>query len=418
VLLYFPFHDGIHDGAEKLPLFTIHNQDTWLHSTPFYRTAMEMWNHGITFDFASDDMMSRAIVRDGRIILGNNGFKALVIPGVKRLPVKTLEQIVQITLDGGKVIFQDGIPGDVPGFADVENRRKAAGELVANAKGKFTEVSGSILPVLAESSVRRESMTGSGLRFVRRSHAEGFNYFIVNRSGKDFDGDLTLATDFASALVLDPWHPEIAGVVTGKAIPLRLAPLQSVVIRTFSHKIVAGSPWSLASAAPRAIPLDGPWKLEFTAGGPVLPKPAELASPMSWTTLADPVALNFSGTAKYSTAFDFTGPIDAITRLDLGKVAHTARVYLNGKPVGSSWCPPHLVDLTGTLKAGRNTLDIEVTNLAANRIADLDRRKIPWKQFHEINFVNIDYKNFDASSWPALESGLIGPVRLLVHAQP
>ena len=44
------------------------------------------------------------------------------------------------------------------------------------------------------------------------------------------------------------------------------------------------------------------------------------------------------------------------------------------------------------LKPGRNELVIEVTNLAANRIADLDRRKVPWKQFHEINFVNIDYK--------------------------
>ncbi len=61
---------------------------------------------------------------------------------------------------------------------------------------------------------------------------------------------------------------------------------------------------------------------------------------------------------------------------------------------------------------------MEVTNLAANRIADLDRRKVPWKQFHEINFVNIDYKLFDASGWPALDSGLLGPVRLLVTAKP
>ena len=66
----------------------------------------------------------------------------------------------------------------------------------------------------------------------------------------------------------------------------------------------------------------------------------------------------------------------------------------------------------------KNVLEIEVTNLAANRIADLDRRKVPWKQFHEINFVNIDYKLFDASAWPALDSGLLGPVRLLVPAKP
>jgi hypothetical protein len=418
VLLYFPFHDGIHDGAEKLPLFTIHNQDKWLHSTPFYQTAMEMWNHGITFDFTSDDMLSRATVRDGAIILGSNKFKVLVIPGAKRLPLGTLEKIVQIARDGGRVIFQDGIPGDVPGFHDLENRRKAAGELVANAKGQFVEVSGNILPALADHSVRRESMTGMGLRFVRRLSAEGFNYFIVNRSGKDFEGDLTLAVDYQSALVLDPWHPEQAGVVTGKTIHLRLAPLQSTVIRTFTHKNVPGTPWTVAGTATSSIPLAGPWKLEFIQGGPVLPKPTELAAPVSWTTLTDPAALNFSGTAKYSTAFDFTGSTDAKTSIDLGKVAHTARLHLNGKPVGNSWCPPHVVNLTGHLKPGRNTLVVEVTNLAANRIADLDRRKIPWKQFHEINFVNIDYKNFDASTWPAMESGLIGPVRLLIQGKP
>jgi len=62
---------------------------------------------------------------------------------------------------------------------------------------------------------------------------------------------------------------------------------------------------------------------------------------------------------------------------------------------------------------GVNTLEVEVTNLAANRIADLDRRKVDWKRFHEINFVNINYKPFDASGWPTFDSGLLGPVRLI-----
>jgi hypothetical protein len=65
------------------------------------------------------------------------------------------------------------------------------------------------------------------------------------------------------------------------------------------------------------------------------------------------------------------------------------------------------------LKQGRNLLEIEVTNLAANRIADLDRRKVSWKAFHEINFVNIDYKPFDASAWEPVPSGLLGPVQLV-----
>ena len=108
-------------------------------------------------------------------------------------------------------------------------------------------------------------------------------------------------------------------------------------------------------------------------------------------------------------------PLPASFIVNLGKVANTTRVLLNAQPLGIAWCAPHRVDLTQALKVGKNLLDIEVTNLAANRIADLDRRKIPWKKFHEINFVNIDYKHFDSAAWPAMDSGLLGPVTLLVH---
>jgi hypothetical protein len=37
---------------------------------------------------------------------------------------------------------------------------------------------------------------------------------------------------------------------------------------------------------------------------------------------------------------------------------------------------------------------------------------VPWKNFHEINFVNIDYRPFNAADWPLTDSGLLGPVTL------
>ena len=60
-----------------------------------------------------------------------------------------------------------------------------------------------------------------------------------------------------------------------------------------------------------------------------------------------------------------------------------------------------------------NVLEIEVTNLAANRIRDLDRRGAEWKIFEDINFVNRQYEPFDATKWPVVPSGLLGPVRLV-----
>jgi hypothetical protein len=64
------------------------------------------------------------------------------------------------------------------------------------------------------------------------------------------------------------------------------------------------------------------------------------------------------------------------------------------------------------LKQGENTITIEVANLMANRIRYMDKNKIEWRRYHEINFVNINYKNFDAADWNVRPSGLEGPVTI------
>ena len=62
------------------------------------------------------------------------------------------------------------------------------------------------------------------------------------------------------------------------------------------------------------------------------------------------------------------------------------------------------------LKIGENAITIEVANLMANRIRYMDQHKMEWRKYHEINFVNINYKPFDASNWEVQPSGLEGPI--------
>jgi hypothetical protein len=92
-------------------------------------------------------------------------------------------------------------------------------------------------------------------------------------------------------------------------------------------------------------------------------------------------------------------------------VADSARVELNGKPVATLFVPPYRAEI-GPLLEGENRLTIEATNVAANRIRDLDRRGVKWRIFKDINLVNINYQPFDASKWPIREAGLLGPVTL------
>jgi hypothetical protein len=85
---------------------------------------------------------------------------------------------------------------------------------------------------------------------------------------------------------------------------------------------------------------------------------------------------------------------------------------VNGHSAGKRWSLPFVLRIGKYLKPGSNLLEIEVTNLSANRIRDLDRTNVPWKVFHNINIVNQEYEPFDASNWPLEPSGLTEPLRL------
>jgi len=163
-------------------------------------------------------------------------------------------------------------------------------------------------------------------------------------------------------------------------------------------------------------PLEGPWQVEFVAGGPTLPKPTVIEHLTSWTAWQDDSgALRaFSGTARYTLTFERPSSSANLWALDLGTVCHSARVTLNGQDLGMCYARPFRLVLPQALQESSNRLEIEVTNLMANRLADLDWRGQPWQKFF---FVTIEYQPFDAADWAPLPSGLLGPVRMVPLGQ-
>ena len=135
--------------------------------------------------------------------------------------------------------------------------------------------------------------------------------------------------------------------------------------------------------------------------------------PQTWETL-DELTRVTMGTGVYTTTFKLTSKEAAASWLiDLGDVRESARVYINGQFIGCAWSVPFVLDTRGTLVAGENTLRIEVTNLPANRIADLDRKGVQWRKMEEINVVDINYKKTLYDQWEPMPSGLNTSVRLV-----
>ncbi|MFZ0828296.1 MAG: glycosyl hydrolase [Verrucomicrobiia bacterium] len=434
VLLYWPIYDFWHDPAGRLAQLQVETQQTWFENQPIGKTAHELWNRGYAFDYVSDRQLQTARVVDGKIQMPGGNYKVIVVPECKVMPLPTLKKLLALAKSGATVIFQNDFPGDVPGWGNLEKRRDGYRIIcdfvrrdlnitvvpvrIKRGTGMlFFEKNALLDLALGEVSVTREPMADAGLSFVRRSFAGGWNYFIANRSGINFDGWATLGRPGKSVVFLDPMTGN-SGVaasresVSGSSeVHLQLAPGGSLILRALSHATVKGPAWNYWQTDGRTVEIPGDWNVKFLAGGPVPPAPLSITSLVSWTKFGNTNTQSFGGTAQYSITFDAPVSAKGSCLLDLGDVRQSARVKLNGKDYGTLILPPFRVTVDN-LKPTGNRLEIEATSVAANRIRDLDRRGVSWKNFHDINFVNIDYQPFNAAAWPPTDCGLLGPVTL------
>jgi len=153
--------------------------------------------------------------------------------------------------------------------------------------------------------------------------------------------------------------------------------------------------------------------LSFTEEAPKVNGTFKLRQAQTWEKLSAETAVTM-GTGVYTTSFRLNKEqAKQHWMIDLGDVRESARVYINNQFVGCAWAVPFILDCRNTLKKGKNELRIEVTNLPANRINDLDKKGIKWRKMKEINVVDINYKKTTYDGWAPVPSGLNSPVRLI-----
>ena len=417
ILLYWPIHDYWNDPAGRVKDFTVQAR-AWLEDQPIGRTAHRLWDRGWQFDYVSDRQLAGATAADGLIKVPGGGYRAIVIPACELMPVATLSNLVRLAGAGATVIFDRQLPSDVPGLGNLQQRRGQLQDLLAQARNAPGLRVGDLEAELAAAKIAREPLLDhAGLMCVRRADDQGRIYFVANRGNEGFDGWLDLAAPAATVIMLDPMTGASgvadfrAGPAGGARVYAQLAPGQSLFFRALAARKIEAPAWKYWQAAGDAVPLAGNWQVKFLEGGPELPAAFATNHLGSWTQAADTNTQRFAGAALYTLHFDVPLDIGGDWRLDLGKVCQSARVRLNGQDAGALFTPPFRA-VVGGLKAKENVLEVEVCNVSANRIRDLDRRGVKWKNFQDINFVNLDYRPFDASDWPLTDSGLLGPVTL------
>ncbi len=431
LLIYWPVYDAwSNNKGTDMPL-AIHGINEWLRPTAFYKSAVQLKDAGYSYDFISDKMIEQCRTVDGQVITAANAQsrKALVIPQCRYMPLPVLDKVIQLAKDGATIIFQQ-LPEDVPGLNDLETRRQKLKSILASldfrddgngikqcntGKGQVL-LAGDLQQALEYKGLEGEALVKTGLKFIRRQIPGGKYYYLVNHSAKQIDASIPLNLKVAAVLIMDPQSGAYGRAATSPEgnktmVHVQMQPGEALFLKatTANNETAA---WKYIEEATSPVVLNNEWNLHFTKGGPVLPADQKLAALRSWTDCPDTAAVSFSGSGEYTTTFDLPAKLANEYLLNLGRVCESAKVYINGSDAGIFWSIPFSARVGKYVKAGKNTIKIEVTNLMANHIRYMDQHGIPWRKYHEINFVNINYQPFDASKWNVMPSGLLGPVSL------
>ncbi|MBN1998316.1 glycoside hydrolase family 2 protein [candidate division KSB1 bacterium] len=438
VLLYFPFHDRLAvRGRELLEHFT--GGGPRYTDSEFRKTAQELIEHGYSVDYISDSQLMNMRSSGHLLQAGGAQYKAIILPECRFIPLQTFKKLIDLTGSGAAVIINNNLPTDVPGFSHLDERRSQFKALTAGLNFKSTDKEGfsearvgqgkillskDIVRSLEYASVNRETMVDRGLYFIRRKGDTGSVYFIKNAGENTVDDWVPISKEAKSVVFFNPDNDTIGKAAVrqsdsgGHSVYLQLNPGESCILRTYNNNIsIPGYPYFKSTGSGEEI--DGTWTIRFLTGGPELPEPLQVQSLGSWTDQQDKSYKIFSGTAEYSISFPKPAGTTAEWQLDLGIVKESADVSLNGKTLGTIFSPPYTILVSDDLLKETNSLIVNVSNLMANRIADMDRRDVLWKKFYNINFParrseNRDqYGLFTAARWSEQSSGLLGPVKLI-----
>ncbi|MDR1764029.1 MAG: glycosyl hydrolase family 2 [Dysgonamonadaceae bacterium] len=422
-LLYLPVYDIWNNvrGNHYLA-FSIHDMQKRI--PEFCGAVEQIMASGYDLDYISDRFIATCFVENGQIVTeGGARYKALILPAVKILKVETARKITELASQGAKIAFIGGLPEDVPGLFRLDERRKEMKAVIDSLQNYRQSGAVRVFSSIEEFAKignyadSEPFITDLGGKLIRRKHESGYVYFLAMLTDRTIDGWTPLSVTAESAMLFDPMTGEKGKAkirnLDGKTeIYLQMKPGQSIIIKTFTNKNIAAEDWKYYRPIGKTVALKNGWVLSFTESEPFVGQTFKLKNPVSWTELLNDTLTRNMGEGRYSTYFNLKKRAGSEYRLSLGDVRESARVFVNGRLAATLFAVPFEVNIGKYLKDGRNLLEIEVTNLPANRIADYDRRGVEWRIFNEINVVDINYKTDKYSGWGIIPSGLLGPVSI------
>jgi hypothetical protein len=385
VLIYFPFMDvdgmpdnpseiltngsieGVEAALPKARLSAgakkaIAEKKEW--ASKIYAVINQLEENGITWDWVNDPSIQEAkLDADKQINIRGNRYQALIVADVAVIQTKTAEQINALAKKGMNFLAVGTMPTKQSSFLNWEANDKITEQQIAQAvklKNSLHIESGNEmsgwLKTLNPTVKFADKYTFT--RQAQRDLSDGSRVqFIWNKSDAWQTLSLTLNKKYTNAYWLNAETGKITAVADLKNVSYVIPPYSSIILLANTKNGIESN--LLSKAEPNAYNTTEVLKVE------------------KWDISSDTVKLvnsllfdwRTNEQLKFSThegLYTSTFQLEAINPnaayfIDLGKVYFTAEVVINGKPAGKRINAPYILNITGLLKTGENSIEVRIT---------------------------------------------------------
>jgi hypothetical protein len=394
--------------------------------------------YGYDYDVTNAEViLTRMSVKNGRLVLPDGmGYELLVLPEREDMDLAVLEKIERLVQAGATVVGPK--PTRSNGLTKYPQRdaqvREIARKLWGSCDGKERKENPYGTGRIIWGKSLREILLARGigpdfgfvsddketdLDYIHRRAGDTDIYFVINRRQQWQDVTCSFRVSDKTPRLWMPDTGEIRSCPSyeqtsgATRLPLQLPPFGSAFVVFQRTPDPALAPAKAVQPDAQSWEISGPWQVHFPPGWGA---PASRTFPqlISWTEDSDEGVKYFSGIASYHKTLDLAPEQLAAGKrlvLDLGRVRFLAEVHINGRRLGVVWKPPFQVDITEATRAGKNELIIEVGNTWSNRLVGDARTE--GRDFCRTNIIRSLTWTVPWKDTPLLESGLLGPVRLI-----
>jgi hypothetical protein len=330
-----------------------HAEAEWMNGSDCMFTqkpARAIWDAHIDYDILPLDAIEGAAVENSCLQVNQARYRCLVVPWSALLPEKALAALNGLAAAGLPVLYAGGAPAGI--------------------------ISPEIVPLEQLAAALRERGIGDitvegDFPLLRISHwtRNGNHFFMFFNEDLTKPAKTTVHVPCAGTYLKINLLDGLYSAHEGSSPALDLAPYQSLIV---AYGGELPEPNHTETEYGSAETLDLNWDIDLYETGTGVPegtfKPYRKSVKLHNITGAEGRP-DFSGYIRYRAEFSLHSA-EGPAALDFNVPGQTVKMKLNGKDCGMRICPPYRYDVTGVIKAGVNTLELEIANTLVQTVKD------------------------------------------------